>query len=114
MAQCLKCGKKTEGSNVFCGSCLEVMEHYPVKPGAVAHIPTRPAVPSAKARPTNPVAALNEVIGQQRTAIRWLAGVSAVLAVLLLGTAAMLFQTLQAKQPDVPTIGRNYTTSQNP
>ena len=113
MAQCLKCGKKTEDSNVFCNSCLKVMERYPVKPGSVARIPTRPAAPVAK-RPANPVAALNEVIGQQRTLIRWLAGITAVLTVLLLGTAAMLFQTLQTKQPEIPTIGRNYTTSQHP
>lgn len=111
MAQCLKCGKKTEGSNVFCSSCLEVMDRYPVKPGTVASIPSRPAASAVKARPSNPVAALNELISRQRTLIRWLAGITALLTVLLLGTAAFLFQTMSANTPSTPTIGRNYTTS---
>lgn len=111
MGQCLKCGKKAEGSNVFCGDCLAVMDRYPVKPGTVVHIPSRPAVPVTKATQASPAAALSELITRQRTLIRWLVSITALLSVLLLGTAAMLIQTLQANQSALPAIGRNYTTS---
>lgn len=111
MGQCLKCSKKTDGRSVFCGDCLAVMDRYPVKPGTVVHIPSRPAAPAAKTRSGNSTAVLNELISRQRTLIRWLAGVAALLSVLLLITAAMLIQTLRSEQPARPTIGRNYTTS---
>ena len=111
MGQCLKCGKKTGGNSVFCDDCLAVMDRYPVKPGTVVHIPTRPAAPAAKARSGNPTAALNELISQQKTLIRWLVSITALLSVLLLGTAAMLIRTLQSDQSALPAIGRNYTTS---
>ena len=111
MGQCLKCGKKTDGKAVFCSGCQEVMDRYPVRPGAVAQIPTRPAVTPTKAKPSNPTAVLNELIGRQRTLIRWLFSVTALLSVLLLATAAMLLQTLKTEQPSRPTIGKNYTTS---
>ena len=39
---CVKCGKKTEGTDVFCPECLETMKRYPVKPGTKIHIPVRP------------------------------------------------------------------------
>ena len=41
---CLKCGRETEKETVFCDSCLEIMEKYPVKPGTHIHIPRREAV----------------------------------------------------------------------
>lgn len=40
---CMKCGKETEGNEVFCPECQELMKQYPVKPGVVVHIPTQPA-----------------------------------------------------------------------
>lgn len=111
MGQCLKCGKKTDGRSVFCNDCLAVMDRYPVKSGTVVHIPTRPAAPAATAHSGNSTAMLKELISRQKTLIRWLAGIAALLSVLLLLTAAMLIQTLRAEQTARPTIGRNYTTS---
>ena len=40
---CIKCGKETAGSDVFCQECLLVMQTQPVKPGTAVHIPVRPA-----------------------------------------------------------------------
>ena len=37
--RCMKCGKETSDSQVFCDSCLEVMEKYPVKPDTVVQLP---------------------------------------------------------------------------
>lgn len=36
---CMKCGKETGDGQVFCDSCLEVMEQYPVKPDTVVQLP---------------------------------------------------------------------------
>ena len=38
---CLKCGKDTKGEAVFCQSCLEVMDKYPVKPDVHVQLPNR-------------------------------------------------------------------------
>lgn len=38
---CLKCGKETEAEKIFCETCLESMEQYPVKPGTPIHLPKR-------------------------------------------------------------------------
>lgn len=46
---CLRCGKETPEEHVFCESCLQAMEQYPVKPGIPVQLPNRPvAAPSKK------------------------------------------------------------------
>ena len=40
--QCLKCGRETEGTNVFCKACLEQMSARPVRPGTPVTIYPRP------------------------------------------------------------------------
>lgn len=45
---CMKCGRKTEDSHVFCPDCLTEMEKYPVKPGTVVKLPQHPTTPAAK------------------------------------------------------------------
>ena len=41
---CLRCGKETEGSAVFCNECKNGMDDYPIKPGTVVVIPERAPV----------------------------------------------------------------------
>ena len=38
---CMKCGREMTEKQSFCAECLEEMEKYPVKPGAVVHLPRR-------------------------------------------------------------------------
>lgn len=53
---CLKCGKETADNKVFCKSCLDSMEDYPVKPGQPIVLPNRPAVqPVKKSRRAKPM-----------------------------------------------------------
>ena len=48
---CLRCGKETPDNKVFCKSCLDSMDEYPVKPGQPIILPSRPApVPAKKSR----------------------------------------------------------------
>lgn len=104
---CLKCGKETEATQVFCPECLEQMSRYPVRPGTPVHLPIRPAVSErtvARKRERTP----SQTIAELQTLIRWLTVTIAVLSVLLCATAGFLIHTLD-KKPDTDIIGRNYT-----
>ena len=109
MGQCLKCGKKTEESSVFCSECLSVMEQYPIKPGTVAHLPRRQPIQETQLEDFEEDTR-NEQLASQRTLIRWLVGIVAGLSILLVITAALLIQSLEKDQP-ISVIGKNYTTS---
>ncbi len=108
MGQCLKCGKETRASAVFCAACLEDMQRYPVKPGTVVHLPRRPAV--VKAEPQLEDDVHITLLQRQRRLMRWMVGAIAALSVTLLLTGGLLLHTLQ-EQNAVPAIGRNYTTN---
>lgn len=45
---CIKCGRDNEEDQVFCPSCLAVMERYPVKPGIAIQLPHRKDGPVSK------------------------------------------------------------------
>ena len=45
---CMKCGRETDGEQVFCTECLLDMEKYPVKPGTVVQLPRRVEPSSGK------------------------------------------------------------------
>lgn len=110
MGQCLKCGSKAEDGSAFCNTCLEVMEQYPVKPGTVIHLPRRQPRPEETANADFEEPNHAEQLAHQRSLIKWLTGVVAVLSFLLVFTAVLLIHTLEKDQP-LPMIGRNYTTS---
>ena len=71
---CLRCGKETADSSVFCKSCLNSMEAYPVKPGQPIVLPNRPAPQpvkkSRKAKPMNNEELLGSLRQQLKTAGR--------------------------------------------
>lgn len=105
--QCLKCGRETQGKDVFCPQCLEVMAQCPVKPGTVVNIPQRapskkPPSGKKQAKPEIILARLNQSIKRLRIAV-------AILSVLLvLSAGALSFLLYQSyTQPD---IGFNYNT----
>ena len=49
---CMKCGVEIPENQVFCDSCLSVMEQYPVKPDAHIHLPKRAEYVEAAKKPT--------------------------------------------------------------
>ena len=111
---CVKCGKKTEGTNVFCPECLETMKKYPVKPGTTVHIPTqaerterKPALPR-KERSTE------EQLASAQKLVKRLVILSATLATTLAVTLGALVYTLvgdSEPQPQQSPMSRNYTTA---
>lgn len=109
--QCLKCGKKAAGKQVFCEECLAVMQKYPVKPGIPIQLPQRGKRPPEKILPPSlQEPAAEEQLHQLRTMVRWLLGAIAVLSVVLLLTAGMLIHTLNQNNGST-AIGKNYTTT---
>ena len=108
--QCLKCGKKTAEKQVFCDECIAIMEKHPVKPGVVIHIPQREKIDPEKRRGAQDIEDAKEgQIQRQRSVIRMLAGVLAVMSVILLLTAGMLLHVMNEKSTG-KAIGKNYTT----
>ena len=106
--QCMKCGKDTVAEQVFCPSCLQMMEAYPVKPGAVVNLPSRkPTADSKKTihrkRPMTP----DEQIAYLQRHLRYSRIIGWILAILLLASSGiLLYETIS---PDRPVIGQNYT-----
>lgn len=64
---CMKCGRETAGTDVFCEKCLAAIERYPVKPGTHVHLPkrTESTVQKRKRLPS-----AEEIIAGQRLKLR--------------------------------------------
>lgn len=109
--QCLKCGRETGGSQVFCNECLAVMESSPVKPGTAVILPNRS---TANRRPT-PQKQIKpeEIISQLQKKVHRLTVWISILGVLLALTAAVLGYVL-IHYDDGPSIGQNYSTFTTP
>lgn len=107
---CLKCGEATQAEHVFCPTCMEVMQRYPVKPDTAVSIPRR-EVSSAERKPvsrTEPTP--KQQLARLRAIVKWLLAVIVILSLLLCLVGVMLIHTLD--QPSgTGNIGRNYTTN---
>lgn len=111
---CVKCGKKTEGTNVFCAECLEGMKRYPVKPGTKVHIPVRAAHTERK----QPQARKERTPEEQITALHKLVQVLVIMVACLTTTLAVTVGVLVyaltdeiATEPQQTPMSRNYTTT---
>ena len=86
---CLRCGKETADNKVFCKSCLDSMEEYPVKPGQPIVLPShpapQPAKKSRKAKPMNNEELLDSLRHQLKVAGRiWFVTLLLLLVAVLL------------------------------
>lgn len=111
---CMKCGKKTDGTSVFCAECLAEMERYPVRPGTVVHIPTRKEtadrkVPRKKKERT-PEEHLTMLHRLVQILVICVVGLATTLAVTLGVLVYVLVEPVESEPQQVPT-GRNYSTS---
>ena len=110
---CLKCGKKTQGEQIFCESCLAVMDQYPVKSDTPIHLPNRttspiPKKPAHRKRTISP----EEQIQNLKHTNRRLTSIILVLIVALgICIGALAFQLLNPQpQPEAnSSSGKNYT-----
>ena len=106
---CMKCGVEIPESQVFCDSCLSVMEQYPVKPDVVVKLPQRREIPVKKNTPRKKTRTPEEQIVRLKRRNRLL---TSVLCLLL--AASLLFLSLcidYIRQLDVQKLlGQNYST----
>ncbi len=106
---CMKCGKETQQDQVFCESCLQVMDAYPVKPDAAIQLPIRAQrTPSKKSAHRKRKIPLEEQVANLKKANRRLR-----LTVFVLGLIAAIFIGVGVYQLTVPKDADNSATNQN-
>ena len=105
---CLRCGRETSEDHVFCDSCREEMEKYPVHPGTAVLLPRREreAPPKKPRHHARSAPSAEEQVKKLRRQRRRLSVIVAVLAVLLVLSSLALIYKLQEK-PVRP--GQNYS-----
>lgn len=103
---CLKCGKETNSTAVFCDACLDSMEKYPIKPGTPIHLPHRETSKKPAAR--KHVQSMDVQLAILQKKVHRLRLVSLVLAVAFCLALALLVRNSLISDPPEPT-GRNYT-----
>lgn len=105
--QCMKCGRETDSSAVFCDTCLSKMESAPVKPGTPVVIPKRPekfhAPVVKKEKP-------EDIIFRLRRRIRALIILITSLSILLGLSIGVIVFHYTTTDHDAPAIGQNYST----
>ena len=107
---CMKCGGEIPESQVFCDSCLSVMEQYPVKPDAHIHLPKRAETVEAARKPAKKKRAPSPE--EQITALRIKVLRTRLLAAILaffLCVVSGLFALKLYNDYMTPQTGRNYT-----
>ena len=105
---CMKCGKETSDSHVFCDECLEVMSRHPVKQGTPVLLPNTAASAEKKPAPKKRQLTPEEHLLRFKTATRWLS-IALVSTLLFLGiTISLLVQAMET--PAANDIGKNYNT----
>ena len=108
---CLKCGKEIPEKQVFCETCLDVMEQFPVKPETKIFLPKRDAPSVSKKAPVRKkVLSPEERVPKLKKAVLVLSVMLTVAVLFLVLAFALLFDTLSTKDVPQDTIGQNYGT----
>lgn len=107
--QCIKCGKDTPENQVFCESCLQVMDTYPVKPDTAFYLPNRVS-PTSKKTSRKKTLPVEEQLANTKKVIRRLRLLSIILALLLVFVSSTLvYQMTRPQQQEDPVSKKNYT-----
>ena len=107
----MKCGKEIPEKQVFCDSCLAVMERFPVKPDTRVLLPNRPAPVLSKKSPARKKAlSPEERLAKAKKAIQWLSILLAATLFALFLSVTLLVDSMNTDQPD-QAIGQNYNTA---
>lgn len=113
--KCMKCGKETRNTDVFCVECLTVMEKYPVKPGTLAYIPARSESAAArqirKAKEKTPE---EQIKGLHKLVQMLVIGILTLATTLSISIGVLVYvmteETAVPESRTVPT-RRNYSTA---
>lgn len=94
---CLKCGKETKEHQVFCDSCLQVMDQHPVKPGTPIHLPHRSAHAAPKKARKRTLPPDEQIASLKKRSHRLTLFLLLALLALLLTVSALGYLILQPK-----------------
>ena len=107
---CLKCGRDIPEEQLFCESCLKVMERYPVKPNTAVQLPHRDRSVSVKKSqakrrqaPTAEETLQTALRFLRRILVLWLITLGLLIASLFPAVKYLLGETLRLP-------GQNYST----
>ncbi len=89
---CIKCGRDTTDEHVFCDSCLDVMENYPVKSDAAINLPHRDSDQDFRRAPRKRITPPEEQVLHLRKSMRRMKALIATLFLLLCLAGALLVQ----------------------
>ena len=103
--QCLRCGRETEGEQVFCFLCEAVMVKHPVKPNTVVTIPER-SVRLRRSAPRKPQPPEDDTDQLRRTILQLRLWICMLMAALMLCVGVLTWQELHREEK--PAIGQNY------
>lgn len=107
--QCMKCGREIPAGQVFCEECLAEMTEYPVKPGTVVTLPSRPKqTASRKTANHRPTVSLEEQVKKQGKIIRGLSWCLTLSVALLIAVSALTVSLL-TEETDQALPGQNYS-----
>lgn len=109
MLYCMKCGKETRDTHVFCDSCLDLMAQFPVRPDTHIQLPTRATAVVKKQPSRKKVLTQDEQLFRLRRSVRHLA-VTLACSLLALGLTVSLLVHTVSEQKAEQDIGKNYNT----
>lgn len=104
---CMKCGRETQGENVFCQDCLVEMEKYPVLPETVVLLPRRRENTITKKVPKRHVPTAEEQISELR---EWVRVLLVVVAICIAAIALMFKPTMHYIRDEHVEVGQNYSS----
>ena len=112
---CLKCGRDTNSEQVFCNTCLQAMEAYPVRPDVPIHLPTRSASAGKKQPSRKKTIPLEEQILQLKATTRRMRWIILVLVLALSACIGGLVYNLSDSSQVIEdnVTYKNYTYSPN-
>lgn len=110
---CMRCGKKAEGNDVFCPECLAEMARYPVAPGTPVQTPPRPEVPEAKKAPRKKkeIPLEDQLASARRLIHRLMMAALTLLLALCVAIGLLLHKEPDTTQETQIPKTRNYTTT---
>lgn len=107
---CMRCGRKTEGEQVFCPECLAVMKTSPVSPNATVRLPRRQEAQTARKVPRRKTVSEEEQIRSLRKRVMLLTCLLAVaLVVIILLSVPTITHLLEDHMALLP--GQNYSSA---
>lgn len=103
---CIKCGREVGEDQVFCPNCLNGMEKYPIKPGTVVQIPSRPA---AKKQPAHRPSSPEEQVAKLKKRVAVLSWLLVLMAALVIGLGWQSIVRYYEENLDELLPGQNYS-----